>query len=160
MKPAATALFLTLISLSPSSCAYGTYEQRLDLQGKLEFASKQLDSMKVKSVEILFIPSDVLFGVAVTPDRLHEIYSYKIVISRFGASRQAPMLAAALKKTKVSSSAQTGDIRWGVSIEFTEGPRLNLYLDGFGKFGEIDGHAAKFDGALYSWLQTFAACVR
>ena len=63
------------------------------------------------------------------------------------------MLVAALKRTKLVSSKNAADVRWGVTFRLVDGTCREVYLDGFGKLGQIDNLQASFQGELYDWLR-------
>jgi hypothetical protein len=131
-----------------------------DPQQKIEFLAKQIEMERVTGMEIFNVPSDINTNVAVTPERLKNIYSCKLTISRWGLQRESASLIAALQHTRVMTVKETGEVRWGLLFTLNGGSVEQLYLDGFGQRGQIDGVQVRFVGKLHEWLLSLSPCMK
>jgi hypothetical protein len=153
----AAALAITSCVNPPESISQRTAD---DPQQEIASLAYGIESGRVRFVEVLNIPSDIMTSHAISPQELQTQFSYKVTIQRPISSRQGKSLASALKETSVSRTRRTTDLRWGVVFAFDNNQVKTVYLDGFGKFGQIGDVQVSFDGGLYAWLQTFSSCLR
>jgi len=120
----------------------------------------EVQAGKVESVDIFYIPRYVLTDMRITPERIRHDYSYKISIQRFRSSAEAALLVAALKKTAVRPYSGPADVRWGAVFSLGDGKVREVYMDGFGRFGQIDGAQVSFQGGLYDWFRQLTRCLK
>jgi hypothetical protein len=120
----------------------------------------QVESGKVQSLEVLYIPPYILNDLRITPERMRQNYRYKISIQEFSDSGEAAPLLSALRRTKLRASAGPADLKWGVVFKLVGGGVREVYLDGFGRLGQIDNLPASFQGGLYDWFRRFTACLK
>jgi hypothetical protein len=113
---------------------------------------EQVESRKVESIEIVYLPRYVLADPRMSPDGLRRDYSYKITMQRFGASGEVAPLLNALKGTRVGAYSGPVDVRWGAIFNLAGGTVREVYMDGFGRFGQVDNLGASFQGQLYRWF--------
>lgn len=126
-------------------------------QNALQTLSTQVESGQVRSVQIIYFPVRITSQVRMTPQRLKEEYLYQITIPNLHYTAAGPALLSALKRTTVVSSPNLGDLRWGAMFTLVDGSVREIYLDGVGRFGQIDNERAAFQGALYEWLRQLTA---
>jgi hypothetical protein len=129
-------------------------------QQEIDFIASQMERGGIVSVEILSIPPDIERPFAVSSQELRKNYVYKVSIPMRVSSRQRPSLVDALKKTKVTGTNSKADLRWGALFTFEGGQVEGIYLDGFGKLGQIDEVPVQFDGGIYDWLRGFSVCLK
>lgn len=151
------AAFTGLLALSQTAVAQAPTG---DAQQRLNALLSKLESERVEQVEVLYIPTNILTNTAITAEMLRSGYSYMLTMPRFSNSRQAAPLKAALKRTTVRGTTGTADLRWGVHFTLVGGTSHRLYMDGFGRMGQIDDLPVTFQGGLYEWLQSFATCMK
>jgi hypothetical protein len=121
---------------------------------------EQIESRKVQSVEVVYIPRYVITDARITPERIRHDYSYKINIQRFRASGEAALLLTALKKTTLRAYSEPADLRWGAAFNLEDGTVREVYMDGFGRFGQIDNLKVSFQGELYRWFLQLTRCFK
>ena len=125
-------------------------------QQALDRLSDQLHSLRIERVEILCVPRYILSDQRMTPELLRNDYSYKLTIPRFNTNHGFRGLIAALKRTTAVNTSTTGDVRWGLHITLEDGSVHRLYMDGYGKFGQIDDVQVAWSGTLYHWFRSFS----
>jgi hypothetical protein len=129
-----------------------------DPQKEINFIASQIEKGEIKSVEILIIPANFMTSHAISSDELLKLYHYKVTVPVRGSW---PSLTSALRVTKVAKAGRKTDLRWGVLFTFVSGQTESIYLDGFGKLGQVDEVPVTFeDGGLYSWLQGLSVCLK
>jgi len=126
-------------------------------QAALNSIAGLLEAGRVQTVEILYVPVDILQNVNLNPERLQKGYAYKIVAARFSGSREASLLVSALRRTELSDAKEDADLRWGIIFRLVGGGVRQIYLDGFGRLGQVDTLPASFHGQLYQWLREITA---
>jgi hypothetical protein len=151
--------------LSLAACAPAAYNDKPRAedspQNKVANLATEVENGRVRSMDIVVIPADIMRNSAVSPQELQSQYSYKVSIPRLDSSRLTKSLISALRKTKVARTNRKTDLRWGVLFTFDKGQVQAIYLDGFGQFGEIDGMPVSFgEGGLSEWLKTFSLCLK
>ncbi len=119
--------------------------------------TRLINAGRVQSVEILYVPPTVVRAVNMTPDGLRKGYRYKIIIQDFAGSKASLELASALGRTEVHETGESADVTFGVVFRVTGGSVREVYMDGFGRLGLIDGSAVSFKGKLYEWLHDMTA---
>jgi hypothetical protein len=129
-------------------------------QAALTSLVRQIEGKRVNAVEITYIPTYILYNVNVSPQKLLDEYRYRLMIRQFQDSQELPLLTAALRQTKLNTSTRSADLRWGIIFHLIGGSAREIYLDGFGRLGQIDDKRATFDGGLYDWLRQYAACLK
>jgi hypothetical protein len=92
-----------------------------------------------------------------TPERLKLEYLYKITMRDVSIGVPLTALLAALKRTTVGFSSDHADLRWCVTFRLNDGTIREVYLDGFGRRGQIDNLRATFHGGIYDWLRQLTA---
>jgi hypothetical protein len=147
-----------------AACGHGqsfTKQDALrDPQQEIAFLTKQIEMERVTSLEILNTPADVDTSSSMTPERLQKGYYCKLTVSQFGLRRESASLIAALKHTRATRVKGGADLRWGILFTLNSGIVEAVYLDGFGKRGQIDAIPVTFEGELHKWLQNLAPCMK
>jgi hypothetical protein len=126
-------------------------------QEALRTLSMQVDSDQVQLVQIIYFPVRITSQVRLTPQRLKEQYLYQITIRNLQYTVAGTELLSALKRTTAIPSSNQGDLRWGVLFTLAGGSVREIYLDGVGRFGQVDNAQAAFQGGLYEWLRQLTA---
>lgn len=120
---------------------------------------RDIESSQVQSAEILYIPTYILRNINVTPERLQRMYKYKIVIPDFSHSHPAERLRLALRQTTAQPTKSTADLRWELKAVLRDGRTIALYVDGFGRLGQVQTFPVRLKGKLYEWLRGFTECM-
>lgn len=120
----------------------------------------QLVSQRAEEVEILCVPAYVMTDARLTPDLLRSDYHYRLTIPRFSATPHLETLVAALKRTTATSSPNPADLRWGLHITLSDGTVHRLYMDGYGRFGQIDDVQVAYGGGLHTWFRSFSKIMK
>jgi hypothetical protein len=118
---------------------------------------RQVESGRVQSLEVLYIPRYIMNDLRMTPERMRQNYRYKITIQEFSDSGEAAPLLSALKRTVLRSSAGPADLKFAAVFRLVGGGVREVYLDGFGRLGQIDNVPASFQGGLYEWFRKLTA---
>jgi hypothetical protein len=126
-------------------------------QEALRTLTTQVESGQVQSIQIVYFPTRITSDPRMTPERLKTQYIYRITIRRLPYTVARTTLLRALKRTTVVSSSDLGDIRWGATFTLLDGTVRAVYLDAFGRFGEIDNLRATFHGGLFEWFRQLTA---
>lgn len=129
-------------------------------QKALNSIVQQLESQQVEEVEILCLPANVESDVRMTPERLESNYLYELTIRMFSATPHMALLAAALKRTTAVSASGPADLHWGLRVTMTDGTQHRLYVDAFGRLGQVDDLRVAFRGGLYKWLRSFSKVMK
>ena len=141
-NPIALAL---VVFTSAISCAAQTQPAK-----PLSFVPEQ-----VQRVEILYFPERVLVRAALSPERLEQLYRYKIEIRDVRESAEWQPLVAQLRETSVKPSGHGYDHRTAVLLFDQNGQRVaSVYFDQFGEGGTIDGNSGTITGGLYHWAKS------
>jgi hypothetical protein len=110
---------------------------------------------KVQRVEILYFPERVLVRAALSPERLEQLYRYKLEIRDVRESAEWQGLLAQLRETSVKPSGHGYDHRTAVLLFDQNGRRLaSVCFDQFGRGGTIDGDSGTIAGGLYDWAKS------
>ena len=110
---------------------------------------------RVQRVEILYFPERVLVRAALSPERLEQLYQYKLEIMDVRESEEWKGLLSVLRETAVEPSQRSYDHRTAVLLFGQEGQRLSsVYFDQFGKGGTINGDSGTIIGGMYRWAKS------
>jgi hypothetical protein len=148
--------------LSTFEVADSVYAQaRMDSgQELLNSIVRQMESQKAEAVEILCVPPQIESDVRLTADRLERGYFYKLTMPMFSLSPHYAPLVAALKRTTVMNISGPADLRWSLHVTLADGTIHRVYMDGSGRFGEIDGVRVAYAGALPAWFRSFSRIMK
>jgi hypothetical protein len=120
----------------------------------------QVESGQVQSIQIIYVPTRITSDLRMTPERLGAQYLYSITIRDLPLTTTRTTFLRALKRTDVVPSLALGDLRWGLKFTLTDGTIHDVYMDGFGRLGQIDNMGAAFHGGLYEWLRQFTSALK
>jgi hypothetical protein len=110
---------------------------------------------QVQRVEILYFPERILVRAALSPERLEQLYRYKLEIRDVRESAEWQGLLAQLRETSVKPSGHGYDHRTAVLLFDQNGRRLaSVCFDQFGRGGTIDGDSGTIAGGLYDWAKS------
>jgi hypothetical protein len=110
---------------------------------------------QVQRVEILYFPERVLVRAALSPERLEQLYQYKLEIRDVRESAEWQRLLSLLRETSVTPSGHSYDHRTAVLLFDKDGRRIaSVYFDQFGKGGTINGESGAISGAIYRWAKS------
>jgi len=118
--------------------------------------AKQLDIApeQVQRVEILYFPEHVLVRAALTPERLEQLYEFKVEIRDVAASQQWNRLVTHLRQTRLTPTERSYDHRTAVLLFGKDGRRIaSVYFGQFGKGGTMNGESGTIDGQMYGWAK-------
>jgi hypothetical protein len=122
-------------------------------QSRITVLMSKLRSNEVQRVEIIQIPPRIMTRTRVTPDMLERSFHYKLVIRDIRGGVYTPSLNAAIASMSGESSAEMGDLRWGVLFFDQTDQRIgSLYFDGSGGRGVVDSLPVSFKGDMFKWL--------
>src|SRR5208282_5162594 len=97
---------------------------------------------QVQRVEILYFPERVLVRAALSPERLEQLYQYKLEIRDVRESAEWQRLLPLLRETSVTPSGHSYDHRTAVLLFDKDGQRIaSVYFDQFGEGGTINGES-------------------
>ena len=114
-----------------------------------------VDPEQVHRVEILYYPEQILVRAALTPERLEELYKYKLEIKVVHQRAEWQQLRSLLAETSVTPSGQSYDHRTAVLLFDQNGRRMaSLYFAQFGKDGTINGVSGSIKGGVYHWAKS------
>ena len=110
---------------------------------------------QVRRVEILYFPERVLVRAALSPEKLEELYQYKIEIRNVSETAEGRRLLPLLHDTLVEPSGRSYDHRTAVLVFDENGRRVaSVYLGQFGNGGTIDGVSGTVKGGVYQWARS------
>jgi hypothetical protein len=110
---------------------------------------------QVQRVEILYFPERVLVRAALSPERLEQLYQYKLEIRDVRESPEWQRLPSLLRETSVKRSGRGYDHRTAVLLFNKDGLRIaSVYFDQFGTGGTINGESGTISGGLYRWAKS------
>jgi len=122
------------------------------LQSALTSLVKQVELGVVESVDILYVPTTALFNVGFTSEKLKTDYWYRVSIPAFELSREQQQLVVGLKRTSIEPSKVSGDLRWGLILRIRGTKPRELFVDQYGRLGELDGVRVAIQGGICEWL--------
>src|SRR5882762_8211428 len=110
---------------------------------------------EVQRVEILYFPERVLVRAALSPERLEQLYQYKLEIRDVRDSAEWQRLPPLLRETSVKASGHAYDHRTAVLLFDKDGRRIaSVYFDQFGTGGTIHGESGTISGGIYRWAKS------
>jgi hypothetical protein len=110
---------------------------------------------QVQRVEILYFPERILVRAALTPERLEQLYRYKLEIRDVRESAEWQRLSPLLRETSVNSSGHAYDHRTAVLLFDKDGRRIaSVYFDQFGTGGTLNGESGTISGGIYRWAKS------
>ena len=113
-----------------------------------------VDPEQVQRVEILYFPERILVRAALTPERLEQLYQYKLEIRNARDSAEWKQLRSLLLVTSVTPSGKSYDHRTAVLLFDQNGRRIaSVYFDQFGA-GTMNGDLGEVKGGMYQWAKS------
>ncbi|HEY6183121.1 MAG TPA: hypothetical protein VIW67_12805 [Terriglobales bacterium] len=110
---------------------------------------------QVQRVEIRYFPERVLVRAALSPERLEQLYQYKLEIRDVRESAEWQRLPALLRETSVTPSGRAYDHRTAVLLFNKNGQRIaSVYFDVFGTAGTMNGESGTISGGIYRWAKS------
>ena len=110
---------------------------------------------QVQRVEILYYPERVLVRAALSPERLEQLYQYKLEIRDVRQSAEWEQLRSLLGKTSVTPSGHGYDHRTAVLLFDQTGRRIaSVYFDQFGRGGTMNSDSGNIMGDMYHWAKS------
>lgn len=123
------------------------------LRLRAESLSARIAGREQLQMEVLEIPAEVVFAIAVTPETLAKAYHYRLTIRDLRQWQGRPALAAAMKTVAVEPRADGGDMRWGLIISDKNGRVIeSFYFNGAGTSGFMGPDPVSFAGDFFHWL--------
>lgn len=106
----------------------------------------------IDRVEITNIPLYIATQSDITEEELEESYTYKIIVR--GASITDSNEMIKLLQMKYSMQEKNISLRWHVYILSEQGNVCDLYFDGFGYYGKINGVNVRFEqNRMIDWIE-------
>jgi hypothetical protein len=118
--------------------------------------SRPLDGAaeQIERLEVLYFPEWILVRAALTPERLEQLYRYKLEIRDVRQSPEWERLLPYLRQTSLTTSGRSYDHRTAVLLFDKEGRRVaSVYFDQFGRGGTINGKSGTISGGIYHWAK-------
>jgi hypothetical protein len=110
---------------------------------------------RVQRIEILYIPEWIEIRPAISPERLEQLYQYKLEIREVRESREWQRLSSALRETSVDATSRDYDHRIAVLLFDHDDKRISsIYFDQSGKGGTMNGSSGTIKGSLYRWTKS------
>jgi hypothetical protein len=110
---------------------------------------------QIERVEILYFPERILVRAALTPERLEQLYRYKLEIRDVRQLEEWERLLPLLRQTSLTVSGRGYDHRTAVLLFDKDGRRIaSVYFDQFGTDGTINGKSGKISGGIYRWAKS------
>src|SRR4051812_46999245 len=110
---------------------------------------------RLQRVEILYFPERILVRAALSPERLEQLYHYKLEIRDARQSAEWQRLEPLLSETSVMRSERGYDHRIAVLFFDRNGNRIaSAYFDAFGRAGTINGVSGTIAGGMYRWAKS------
>src|SRR5262249_16361775 len=110
---------------------------------------------QIQSVEILDFPEPILVRGGLSPERLEQLYRYKLEIRDVRESAEWQRLLPLLRETSVSPSGHSYDHRTAVLLFDKVGRRIAaVYFDQFGTGGTINSESGTMTGGIYRWAKS------
>jgi hypothetical protein len=110
---------------------------------------------QIERVEILYFPERVEVRAALTPERLEQLYRYKLEIRDVRQSPEWERLLHQLQQTSLTESGREYDLRTAVLLFDKDGRRIaSVYFDQFGAAGTINGKSGTISGGIYHWAKS------
>jgi hypothetical protein len=110
---------------------------------------------QVQRVEILYFPERVSVRAALSPERLEQLYQYKLEIRDVRESAEGQRFLSLLRETTVTPSGHAYDHRTAVLLFDKDGRRIaSVYFDQFGTGGTINGESGTISSGIYRWAKS------
>ncbi len=146
-----TACVLAVLVLTLSILSTAQTQTPRPLDGALE---------QTERVEILYFPERILVRAALTPERLEQLYRYKLEIREVRQSSEWKWLLQQLRQTSLTPSGREYDLRTAVLLFDKDGRRIaSVYFDQFGAGGTINGKSGMISGGIYRWAKSLLKSV-
>jgi len=148
--PFTRLLPISLLCLALAYCEPPPGSRKVDLLSSLV---EEVQANRVLSVDVIYFPRLATSDRSMTAARLRQEYLYRITIRDIRVTAAGRTLLAALKQTIAVPSSVSSDVRWGLKFTLADGGMREVYLDAFGRDGQVDSQSATFQGSLYRWLR-------
>lgn len=148
MKLSASMILLAA-QLVMLGCSQGPQTgPRNSLQERLDSVAQEVETGRVREIEIMQINANTSFITQVTPEVLANGWDYRFTIRSIDRTRRAK-LAAALRSARPEQVTESADLRSGVifysSARDEQGKRIGaLYFDRTGNSGALDDTPVSF----------------
>ena len=109
---------------------------------------------QIQRVEVLYFPERISVRAALSPERLEQLYEYKLELRNVRESAEWEQLRSVLRKTSVTPSDHGYDHRTAVLLFDQNGRRIaSVYFGQFGRGGTMNGDSGSITGGLYQWAK-------
>lgn len=110
---------------------------------------------QLRRVEILYFPERILVRAALTPQRLEQLYQYKLEIRNVRDTAEWQRLLSVVRETSVKPSSEVYDYRTAVLLFNQNEQRIaSVYFGQFGKGGTLNGDSGTITGGMYEWAKS------
>ncbi|EKT1261148.1 hypothetical protein QEA29_004110 [Salmonella enterica] len=108
----------------------------------------------VKKVEVINLPLYVTTQTTVDEETFKLIYVYKVVINGVGRKYSGEIIDLLKIKYNKQESERGCDIRWNVNVTSKENDECDLFFDGFGMCGKVNGINIVFkENRIIEWAK-------
>ena len=121
--------------------------------------TKTIEVKQIKELRVIYFPEDILTRGAVGRSQLDRWF-YCLFSVRHTEFSWMDELVNALHKSNPIPYARGGDLRWGLTL-FGPSNKIigSLYVDKFGRWGDLDGKPVEISGELVRVLKRhFPTC--
>jgi hypothetical protein len=139
---------LLLVVTSPAQ----TGTSSVDRNRALDQLVDSLKSHQIEQIEILHVSDNLETPIRITPETVHRLARYKVVIEKPWELSSFQGLLVALQEVGRASTREAGEVRWAmVFLDGAGKERSTVYFSRDGKIGVFEGTPLSLSGTLLSW---------
>ena len=121
---------------------------------KLEVAklAELLKEHQIERLEILHVSDTLRTVIAVTPETVREVSTYRVTVKKPEETASQPGLLTALKELELSKPGHATEVRWAILFFDTTGKeRFAVFLSRNGTDGFFEDMPITLQGKLLAW---------
>lgn len=109
---------------------------------------------RVDKLEIINYPQGYTSPVSIDEERLNEIYKYKVEITELD-DKESKKIVELLQMDYAEQEENVTNLRWRVNITSYQNKKCDIYFDGFGLCGKINGENVCFrHNEMIRWIES------
>ena len=157
-----TSIFCWFFLLLLSSLSYADSGHQPALKGEMVNITQLLESGKIRRIEIIYLPDEVLTRTRLTPEMLERQWLYKVSINDFQSSPFRKKFRVALEASTFEHTNQSADLRLGCFLYDDKNERvLSMYFDAAGNAGIVNTEPVHSNRKLVKLLkESFSGIVK
>lgn len=132
---------------------------RAEAQGQsqaVDELSSLLQNHQIARLEILHVSDSLLTRTRITPESLHQLCKYKVVIQNPWESASFSELLRSVKEVESGSPTDAAEVRWAILFFDASGKeRSAIFLGRDGKFAIFKNVPLSLQGKLLDWSKAF-----